>query len=232
MADSDGAGRRAAAARLVPLLDLTSLNDDDTPDTIAALCNRAVTPVGSVAAVCVYPRFVAQAKRLLAGGGVRIATVANFPAASASPGAVAEEIASAVAAGADEIDVVIHFFKSHPVPESVLESAREASEGKILKVILETSLLTRDEKMMGCTLSKAAGADYVKTSTGFAGGGATVDDVRLMRETVGPEIGVKASGGIRTREDAQAMVAAGATRLGASAGVKIVRGQVSESKGY
>src|SRR4029453_8174486 len=101
----------------------------------------------------------------------------------------------------------------------------------VVKVILETSLLTRDEKIMGSSLSKAAGADYVKTSTGFAGGGATVEDVRLMRETVGPEIGVKASGGIRTKADVEAMVGAGATRIGASAGVKIVRGETSDSKG-
>ena len=102
----------------------------------------------------------------------------------------------------------------------------------VVKVILETSLLTLDEKLMGCTLSKAAGADYVKTSTGFAGGGAMVEDVRMMRETVGPEMGVKASGGVRTKEDVEAMVAAGATRIGASAGVKIVRGEAAATKGY
>jgi deoxyribose-phosphate aldolase len=107
-----------------------------------------------------------------------------------------------------------------------------AGKTTIVKVILETTLLTRDEKVMGCTLSKAAGAEYVKTSTGFAGGGATVEDVQLMRETVGPEMGVKASGGVRTREDAEKMVAAGATRLGASAGVKIVRGEANAGKGY
>jgi deoxyribose-phosphate aldolase len=99
-------------------------------------------------------------------------------------------------------------------------------------VILETSLLTREEKIMGASLAKAAGAEFVKTSTGFAGGGATVEDVRLLRETVGADVGVKASGGIRTQEEAKAMVAAGATRIGASAGIKIVRGEATESKGY
>jgi deoxyribose-phosphate aldolase len=101
-----------------------------------------------------------------------------------------------------------------------------------VKVILETALLTRDEKIMGASLAKAAGADFVKTSTGFASGGATVEDVKLLRETVGPDIGVKASGGIRTQEDARAMVEAGASRIGASASVKIVRGEAAAGKGY
>jgi deoxyribose-phosphate aldolase len=118
------------------------------------------------------------------------------------------------------------------VEQDIRGVVQAAGRDTVVKVILETSLLNRDEKIMGSTLSKAAGADYVKTSTGFAGGGATVEDVRLMRETVGPELGVKASGGVRTKEDVEAMVAAGATRIGASAGVKIVRGEAAESKGY
>ena len=111
------------------------------------------------------------------------------------------------------------------VEQDIRSVVQSAGRGAVVKVILETAMLSRDEKIMGATLAKAAGADFVKTSTGFGPGGATVEDVQLLRETVGPEIGVKASGGVRTREDAEAMVAAGATRLGASAGVKIVRGE-------
>ena len=118
------------------------------------------------------------------------------------------------------------------VEQDIRGVVQAVGRNTVVKVILETSLLTRDEKIMGSTLSKAAGADYVKTSTGYAGGGATVEDVKLMRETVGPELGVKASGGIRTKQDVEAMVAAGATRIGASAGVKIVRGESVEGKGY
>jgi deoxyribose-phosphate aldolase len=141
----------------------------------------------------------------------------------------------AVEQGAEEVDMVINIgalkSKDYALVEQDIRGVVEAAGDRtIVKVILETSLLTHDEKIMGCTLAKAAGADYVKTSTGFSTGGATVEDVKLMRQTVGPEIGVKASGGIRTKEDAEAMIEAGATRLGASAGVKIIHGEAGDTK--
>ncbi|MGH6933439.1 MAG: deoxyribose-phosphate aldolase, partial [Dongiaceae bacterium] len=193
-----------AAARLLPLLDLTSLNEADTPDTIAALCRKASSPAHKVAAVCVYARFVAQAKELLRGSGVRVATVANFPDAQASPSEVADEISAALAAGADEIDVVIHFFKSYPVAESVMESARQASDGKTLKVILETGLMgDRVAVMKAAAAAILGGADFIKTSTGKTPIGATPEAAAAMLDGIrrfgqGREIGFKASGGIRT----------------------------------
>jgi deoxyribose-phosphate aldolase len=153
------------------------------------------------------------------------------------PDIKAYETRRAIEQGAEEVDMVINIgaLKSRDyalVEQDILGVVSAAAGRALVKVILETALLTRDEKVMGSTLAKAAGADFVKTSTGFAGGGATVEDVQLMRETVGPEMGVKASGGVRTKEDAEKMVAAGATRLGASAGVKIVRGEAAGEGKY
>jgi deoxyribose-phosphate aldolase len=173
----------------------------------------------------------------LGGSGVRVCTVIGFPFGSHLPDVKAYEARRAVEQGADEVDMVINIgalkSKDYALVEKDIRGVVEGvGKNTIVKVILETALLTRDEKVMGASLAKAAGADFVKTSTGYGGGGATVEDVRLMRETVGPEIGVKASGGIRTSEDVKAMVEAGATRIGASASVKIVRGESVEGKGY
>ena len=178
-----------------------------------------------------------KASEFLKNSNVPVCTVIGFPSGAHAPDVKAYETLRAVQQGAEEVDMVINIgaLKSKDyalVEQDIRGVVQAAGRNTVVKVILETSLLTREEKIMGSSLSKAAGADFVKTSTGFAGGGATVEDVRLMRETVGPEIGVKASGGIRSKEDVEAMVEAGATRVGASAGVKIVRGEASESKSY
>jgi deoxyribose-phosphate aldolase len=170
---------------------------------------------------------------MLKGSGVKVCTVVGFPLGAHAPDVKAYEARRAVEQGAEEVDMVINIgaikSKDYALVEQDIRGVVEAARsGAIVKVILETCLLERDEIVMASSLAKAAGASYVKTSTGFSTGGATIEDVRLMRETVGPEIGVKASGGIRTQEDAEAMIAAGATRLGASAGVKILRGQKAE----
>jgi deoxyribose-phosphate aldolase len=224
-----------ASDGLSSLIDHTLLKPDATRDEVELLCREAAK--FCFASVCVNPNWVPLCREILRGSGVKVCTVVGFPLGAHLPDIKAYEARRAVEQGAEEVDMVINIgaLKSRDyalVEQDIRGVVQAVGKDTIVKVILETTLLTRDEKIMACSLSKAAGADYVKTSTGFAGGGATVEDVQLMRETVGPEIGVKASGGIRTQEDAKAMVAAGATRLGASAGVKIVRGEAVEGKGY
>lgn len=224
-----------ASDGLASLIDHTLLKPDATREEVEQLCREAAQ--FCFASVCVNPNWVSLCREMLRNSGVKVCTVIGFPLGAHVPDVKAYEARRAVEQGAEEVDMVINIgalkSKDYALVEQDIHSVVQAAgKGVIVKVILETSLLTRDEKLMGCSLSKAAGADYVKTSTGFAGGGATVEDVQLMRETVGPEMGVKASGGVRTRSDAEAMVAAGATRLGASAGVKIVRGEAVEGKGY
>jgi deoxyribose-phosphate aldolase len=188
----------ALARRLIPLLDLTSLNEDDTPATIAELCERAVTPFGPVAAVCIYPRFVKQAKALLAGSGVRIATVANFPAGTGLPDDIEREIASAVTDGADEIDMVIPPLDYVPKQRfanrrTVMWKARKACNGRVMKVILETGryrsgsadaqqLFSADVELSEMAILE--GADFIKTSTGKTAVGATPDAAAAMMQTV------------------------------------------------
>jgi deoxyribose-phosphate aldolase len=220
---------------LAGLIDHTLLKPDAARQDVEVLCREAAQ--FCFASVCVNPNWVPLCRDLLRGSGVKVCTVIGFPFGAHLPDVKAYEARRAVEQGAEEVDMVINIgalkSKDYALVEADIRGVVQAvGKNTVVKVILETSLLTREEKIMGSTLAKAAGADYVKTSTGFAGGGATVEDVALMRETVGPEIGVKASGGIRTKEDVEAMVAAGATRIGASAGVKIVRGEVVESKGY
>lgn len=224
-----------ASDGLASLIDHTLLKPDATREEVEQLCKEAAQ--FCFASVCVNPNWVALCRERLRGTGVKVCTVIGFPLGAHLPDIKAYETRRAVEQGAEEVDMVINIgaLKSKDyalVEQDIHGVVQAAGQSTIVKVILETTLLTRDEKVMGCTLSKAAGAEYVKTSTGFAGGGATVEDVQLMRETVGPEMGVKASGGVRTREDAEKMVAAGATRLGASAGVKIVRGEANTGKGY
>lgn len=181
------------------------------------------------ASVCVSPIWVSYAAEKLKGTGVKTCTVIGFPQ-GATPSAVkAFETQKAIADGAEEVDMVISVGRlkdqDYDYVREDIKSVVAAAKGKALtKVIIETCLLTNEEKRVACCLAKEAGADFVKTSTGFSSGGAVVEDVRLMRETVGAEMGVKASGGVRSRADAEAMVAAGATRLGTSSGVKIVAG--------
>jgi len=224
-----------ASDGLASLIDHTLLKPDATKEEIEQLCREALQ--FCFASVCVNPNWVPLCASLLSGSGVKVCTVIGFPFGAHLPDVKAYEARRAVEQGADEVDMVINIgaLKSKDyalVEQDIRGVVKGVGKDTIVKVILETSLLSRDEKVMGSTLSKAAGADFVKTSTGFAGGGATVEDIRLMRETVGPEIGVKASGGIRTPEDVQKMVAAGATRIGASASVKIVRGEAGATKGY
>lgn len=179
--------------------------------------------------VCVNPYWVSFCKKQLQGSDVKVCTVIGFPLGANTTATKVFEAKNALADGADELDMVVNLgaVKSGDwdTVRTDIEAVRHAGKDFTLKVIIETSVLTQEEKVKVCQLAQQAGADFVKTSTGFTGGGATVEDVKLMRQTVSEPVQVKASGGIRTREDFDAMVAAGATRIGASAGVKIIEGK-------
>ena len=213
------------------LIDHTLLKPDATRADIEKLCAEAKQ--FGFATVCINPTWVALASRLLKDTRVRVCSVVGFPLGATTPDVKHYETRRAIFDGACEIDMVINVgaLKSGDLAlvardlDAVVSPCADA--GVVSKVILETALLTDEEKIAGCTLAKAARADFVKTSTGFGPGGATAADVALMRRVVGAEMGVKAAGGVRDYEGLRAMVAAGATRVGASAGVKIV----SESKG-
>ena len=215
------------------LIDHTLLKPDATADQIAQLCYEARKY--KFASVCVNPTHVKLCAELLQGTQVKVCTVIGFPLGASSPEVKAFETQTALKDGATEIDMVLNIgaLKAGDLTlaaQDIHEVVRVGhAAGAIVKVIIETSLLNDEEKITACLLAKEAGADFVKTSTGFSGGGATVDDVNLMRRVVGPDMGVKASGGVRDFEDAQSMVKAGATRLGASAGVKIVQGQLASN---
>ncbi len=215
-------------------VDHTLLKPNATQEEIGKLCEEAKT--FCFASVCVNPSYVALSAQLLRGSGVKVCTVVGFPLGSTTPTVKAIEARDAIANGADEIDMVINIGALKSGNDIVvyddIKAVRDATRGRVLKVILETSLLSNEEKVRACAASKKAGADFVKTSTGFGGGGATVEDVKLMRETVGPLMGVKASGGIRDAKIAHDMIAAGATRLGTSASIAIVTDAKSEGKGY
>jgi deoxyribose-phosphate aldolase len=210
---------------LAPLLEHTLLAPGATPADLERLCEEARE--NRFGAVCVHREMAAAARRLLGGAAVKVVAVADFPRGEAAIGARVIEALEAVRAGADEIDIVA------PLPalaarrwEAALDDLRAVvrSVPVPVKVILETALLDRDQKAAAAAVARCAGAAWVKTSTGFGGGGATVEDVALLRKVVGREGGVKASGGIRTAADALAMVRAGADRIGASACVAIVNG--------
>lgn len=217
--------------KLTSIIDHTLLAADATSAQIARLCQEAREY--SFASVCVNSCRVAQARSLLQGCPVKVCTVVGFPLGAMSTRAKADETRSAVEDGADEIDMVINVgYVKDGDWDGVLDdimAVREACKGKVLKVILETCLLTDDEIVRACRTAVRAGADFVKTSTGFSKGGATVHAVSLMRSTVGSDVGVKASGGIRDAESARAMVEAGASRLGCSAGVAIAKGESSDA---
>lgn len=210
-------------------IDHTLLKADATAAEIEALCDEAVE--WRFATVCVNPAWVARAARRLRGSGVGVCSVVGFPLGATLPDVKQYEARRAIFDGASEIDMVLNVgaLKSGDVRlvsddiRAVVAACQPC--GVVSKVILETALLTDEEKVTACTLAKAAGADFVKTSTGFGPGGATTADVALMRRVVGGEMGVKASGGVRDLAQVKAMVAAGATRIGASAGVRIVREQ-------
>ncbi len=222
-----------APSGVAAMIDHTLLKPDATRQNIEELCREAAQ--FKFATVCVNPVWVATSARLLAGSGVGVCSVVGFPLGATTADVKGYETRRAIFDGAREIDMVINVgaLKSgdlHVVErdiEAVTTPCRDC--GVLSKVIIEAALLTDDEKVTACTLAKAAGADYVKTSTGFGPGGATAADVALMRRVVGADMGVKAAGGVRDLEGLQAMVAAGATRVGASAGVKIVQ-QATGSK--
>ncbi len=210
--------------QIASYVDHTLLKPGATQEEIAKLCEDARQYC--FASVCINPSYVSLAAQLLSGTGVKICTVIGFPLGSTTPTVKAIEARDAMANGADEIDMVINVgaLKSgnDALVRDDIQAVRDATRGKVLKVILETALLNDDEKKRACRMSKEVGADFVKTSTGFGPGGATAADIRLMRETVGPQMGVKASGGIRDTAKANEMIEAGATRLGTSASVAIV----------
>jgi deoxyribose-phosphate aldolase len=214
------------------MIDHTLLKPEVTKEQIVVLSEEAKEY--NFASVCVNPTWVTTAYEILKGTDVKVCTVIGFPLGASTSEVKAFETKNAIENGAAEIDMVLNIGalkdKNDSLVERDIKAVVEAAKGKALvKVIIETCLLTEEEKVRACTLSVRAGADFVKTSTGFSTGGATVEDIALMRKTVGPDIGVKASGGVRSREDAYAMIEAGATRIGASAGIKIVKGEVSDS---
>jgi deoxyribose-phosphate aldolase len=221
-------GAESAAAREVArYIDHTLLSPDATRDDILRICEEGVRY--GFASVCINPTWVREAACALRGSGVKVCTVIGFPLGANSPDVKAYEARRAIFDGAGELDMVInvgalksgdHGLASRDI-RGVVDVAHDV--GFICKVILETALLTEEEKVSACLLAKEAGADFVKTSTGFSKGGATASDVALMRRVVGGEMGVKASGGVRDLKQAQEMIRAGATRIGASVGVKIVQ---------
>lgn len=228
-----GAGGARPRPDLAGIIDHTLLKPETTREDLRKLCSEAMAH--HFYSVCVNSVNVPVARELLQGSSVAVCAVVGFPLGAMSPSAKAFETTEAVRQGADEIDMVMNVgaIKSKDYARVLDDIARVvgAAQGHLVKVILETGGLNRDEKVIACALSKAAGASFVKTSTGFGPGGATAEDIALMRAVVGPELGVKASGGVRTAEDADRMVAAGATRLGASSSVAIVTGGTGKS-GY
>lgn len=217
-------------------IDHTLLKMDASENEIRTLCQQAIEH--HFFSVCVNSCYVPLVSKLLAGSDVKTCSVIGFPLGSCLTSVKAFETKAAIEAGADEIDMVINvgFLKSHRMDDFIddIRQVKKVTQanGKLLKVILETCLLTKDEIKLVSEICRDLQVEFVKTSTGFSSGGALVEDVRLMRDTVGSQLGVKASGGIRDKATAQAMIEAGATRLGCSAGVAIVSGTKSNSNGY
>ena len=206
------------------LIDHTLLKQDASPEQIVKLCEEAKE--FDFMSVCVNPAYVPLAANCLEGSDVKVCTVIGFPLGMNLTKTKVEEAELCIKQGADEIDMVINvgMLKAghNDYVKEEIRLLKEVAGSRVLKVIIETCLLTDEEKVRACQLSKEAGADFVKTSTGFSTGGATAHDVALMRATVGPDMGVKASGGVRTHEDLLAMVEAGANRIGTSNGTKII----------
>ena len=219
---------------LAKYIDHTILKSDATKEQVIKLCKEALEH--GFYAVCVNSSRVEVAKELLDGTNVKIAAVVGFPLGAGTAESKGFETSEAIWAGADEIDMVINIGKlkdkDYDAVKHDINTVVRESKGRPVKVILETCLLTNEEKVKACELSVAAGARFVKTSTGFSTSGATVDDIKLMRATVGPIIGVKASGGVKDTATAEAMVAAGATRIGTSSGIAIVSGKAGNTKAY
>ncbi|GAA1151765.1 deoxyribose-phosphate aldolase [Nesterenkonia lutea] len=222
-------------SEMAPLIDHTALK----PDTDEATIRRLVTEAKarSFAAVCINPRWVSLVAAELDGSTVKTCTVVGFPLGATTTASKLAETVEAVQLGAEEVDMVVDIAAANAGDKEYVEAQIRAladaahAGGAILKVILETVLLSEDAKALVCRAAEAAGADFVKTSTGFAGGGATVADIALMHSLVGGRLGIKASGGVRSYDDAAAMVAAGATRIGASSGLDIVGHRDSSTSG-
>lgn len=217
---------------LAKLIDHTLLKADATQAEVTKLTEEARKY--EFASVCVNPTWVAYCAEQLKGSPVKVCTVIGFPLGASTPEVKAFEASNAIANGAKEVDMVINIGAlkdgNNELVQRDIQAVVDAAKGKALvKVIIETCLLTDEEKVRASELSVKAGADFVKTSTGFSTGGATPADVALMRKTVGPDVGVKASGGVRNLQDLNNMVEAGATRIGASSGVKIVEGEEGTS---
>lgn len=216
-------------------IDHTLLKADATENEVIKICNEAKEY--DFFSVCINPGFVELAAKELRESNVAVCTVIGFPLGASTPETKAFETRDAIQKGAAEVDMVINISKlKDKKDEEVLKDIKavvDAADKKALvKVIIETCLLTDEEKERACKLAKDAGADFVKTSTGFSTGGATKEDIALMRKTVGTEMGVKASGGVRTYEDAVTMIESGATRIGASASIAIVTASKAQSSGY
>lgn len=215
--------------KLNKYIDHTLLKADASQEQIETLIEEAKKY--DFASVCVNPTWVNFAAQALKATDVKVCTVIGFPLGANTPELKAFETSDAIQNGANEIDMVINIgalkSRNFDLVESDIRAVVEAAKGILVKVIIETCLLTDDEKVKVCQIAQKAGADFVKTSTGFSTGGATVADVALMRKTVGPDMGVKASGGARSYEDALAFIKAGATRIGASSGVAIMEGDVA-----
>jgi deoxyribose-phosphate aldolase len=233
MSNDAATAANARAAHIASYIDHTLLKPEASEADVRQVCAEAVEY--GFKSVCVNPIWVKTVSKALKGSGVLTCAVVGFPLGATPSDVKAFEARGAVLDGAEEIDMVIDIAAARADDKGALvdeitavAEAVHAGEA-ILKVIIETALLSDAQKVLACEAAVEAGADFVKTSTGFNGGGATVEDVALMRKTVGPEIGVKASGGVRSLADAQAMIAAGATRIGASSGIAIVKGEQGSS---
>lgn len=217
---------------LARMIDHTLLKPDACEDGVRKLCQEALEY--KFASVCINPGYVQLCADLLKGSEVKVCTVIGFPLGATTSDTKAFETRDAISKGAQEVDMVINVGKlkdkDFDYVKKDIEAVVNEAKGKALtKVIIETCLLNDEEKIMACKLAKEAGADFVKTSTGFSTGGATFEDIKLMRETVGANMGVKASGGVRSYEDTMKMIEAGATRIGASASIAICEGLKSDS---
>ena len=218
--------------KLASMIDHTVLKANATKGDVEKVCKEALEY--KFASVCINPGNIELAAELLKGSEVKVCTVIGFPLGANTTEVKAFETKDAILKGAHEVDMVINIAKlkdkEYDYVKNDIKAVVEAAKGKALtKVIIETCLLTDEEKVKACELAKEAGADFDKTSTGFSTGGATPEDIKLMRETVGPDLGVKASGGVRCFADAEAVIANGATRIGASSSITICEGGVSSS---
>lgn len=217
---------------LAKFIDHTILKPEARKEQVESICKEAAQY--GFASVCINPSYVSLASDMLKGSSVKVCTVIGFPLGATTSAVKSFETVDAINNGAHEVDMVINIGKlkdkDYDYVKSDIKAVVDAAKGKALtKVIIETCLLTDEEKVMACKLAKEAGADFVKTSTGFSTGGATPEDIKLMRDTVGSEMGVKASGGVRNYKDAIAVVEAGASRIGASASIAICEGTESNS---